>query len=81
MSDERDAMIEAVVSAYRYRGADGVIRPAPEWKDLEPAEREEAARQAERQRWLEAALDEEGLSSTGRSVLRQILDGEPGQSE
>jgi len=62
---ERDAMIEAVVGAYRYQGADGRVRPAPE-------DRLEAARQAELQRRLEAALDPDRLSTTARAVLARI---------
>jgi hypothetical protein len=72
MSHERDRMIEAVVGAYRYQGADGQVRPAPEWRDLTPEDRVEAARQAEAQRRIEAELDPDRLSTTAHAVLARI---------
>ncbi|HJL42129.1 MAG TPA: hypothetical protein RMG48_12580 [Myxococcales bacterium LLY-WYZ-16_1] len=72
MSHERDTMIEAVVGAYRYQGADGRIRPAPAWRDLTPEDRVEAARQAEVQRRIEAELDPGRLSTTAHAVLARI---------
>lgn len=72
MSHERDRMIEAVVGAYRYQGADGRVRPAPEWRDLTPEDRVEAARQAEAQRRIEAELDPDRLSTTAHAVLARI---------
>lgn len=67
-----EALMEAVVGAYRHVGFDGRMRPAPEWRDLDEAGRAEAARQAELQRRLESALDPDGLSSTVRAVLSRM---------
>ena len=75
MTRERDALIEAVVGAYRYQDADGRVRPAPEWRDLAPEDRLEAARQAELQRRLEAELDPDRLSTTAHAVLARIRQG------
>lgn len=73
MSDrDLEAQIEAAISAYRERTPEGHILPSPDWRDLSPEERERAAREAELQRTMEAALDEEGLSSTARAVLSRI---------
>ncbi len=69
---ERALLIEAAVGAWRHRRADGGIGTHPAWADLDAAGRVEAYEAARLQRRLEAALDEEGLSSTGRAVLGKI---------
>ncbi len=69
---ERDALIEQVVSAHRPNDAYGQTRWHPAWHDLDDAGRVEAFRAATLQRTLEAALDDEGLSTTARAVLARI---------
>ncbi len=70
---ERDVLLEAVLSAYRERDRNGVIQPHPAWWDLLPEDREVAFEQARVARLIESALDERGLSTTGREVLRRIV--------
>lgn len=65
-------LIEQVVSAFRERTPDGVIQAAPAWHDLEPADRVRAAHAARLQRWVEAALDPDGLSTTAKAVLARL---------
>jgi hypothetical protein len=69
---ERELLIEAAVGAWRPRRADGGIGVHPAWADLDEAGRTEAYEAARLQRRLEAALDEEGLSSTARAVMGRI---------
>jgi hypothetical protein len=69
---DRDALVEAASSAYRAPDPLGSIRFHPAWHDLDADGRREAAEVAREQRRLEAMLDEEGLSSTARAVLRRI---------
>ena len=71
--EEREALIEAVVSAWRPHSPHGEQRAHPAWYDLDDAGRSEAFRQTRLQRRLEAALDPEGLSTTARAVLGRIL--------
>ncbi len=71
---ERELLIEAAVGAWRPRRADGGIGSHPAWADLDEAGRVEAYEAARVQRRLEAALDPEGLSSTGRAVLARITE-------
>ena len=68
---ERDALIEALSSAYRERDAFGRIQPAPAWWDLTPEDREEAFERQLASRRLERVIDPEGLSSTARAVLER----------
>ncbi len=75
----RDILIEEVAAAWRQRGADGSVRSAPAWHDLDEAGRREAYAVAFRMRQLEAALDEDGLSSTARNVLAAIERGAGGR--
>lgn len=72
MSDDDELLIEQVVSAWRPRDRDGGVRAHPAWHDLPEDLREAAAKQARRQRRMEAALDPEGLSSTAKAVLAKI---------
>jgi hypothetical protein len=70
--EEREALIEAVAGAWRPRDPRGGLRAHPAWHDLDEAGRAEAFEVARRARVLEAALDPEGLSSTGRAVMARI---------
>ncbi len=74
MSDERrdeELLIEAVTSAWRPEGRDG-IEFHPAWYDLEAQGRERAFDETSRLRQMEAALDIENLSTTARAVLDRI---------
>jgi hypothetical protein len=75
MTEDDELLIEQVVSAWRPRDRDGGVRSHPAWHDLPEALREEAAREARRQRRIEAALDPEGMSSTAKAVLARIGGG------
>jgi len=66
---EREALIEAVVSAYRERDPRGGVRPSPAFYDLDDAGREAAFDAAEAQRTIEAAIDPQGRSATVKAVL------------
>lgn len=70
---EREALIEAAATAWRGRDPDGNVQSHPAWHDLDPAGREEAFEAARQLRALEAGVDPEGLSTTGRAVLSRIL--------
>ena len=70
--EERERLIEEVAGAWRPRDKDGRARSHPGWHDLDLADREEAARRAEAQRRLEAALDDEGQSTTIKAVLARV---------
>ena len=69
---ERELLIEQAAGAWRPRRADGGIGSHPAWADLDTAGRVEAYEAAKLQRRLEAALDEEGLSTTARAVLARL---------
>lgn len=75
MTDDRDELVEQVVAAWRPRGLDDGVRSHPAWHDLPHDDRVFAARLAAAQRELEAAMDPQGLSSTGRAVLARIRGG------
>ena len=70
---DRDALVAAVASAWRPRGAQRRLQDHPAWHDLDEAGRLEAYRAGLEERQMEAALDERGLSATGWAVLRRIL--------
>jgi hypothetical protein len=72
---EEEARIEMVAAAWRDRDRDGGVIWHFAWHDLSPGARVEAARLAARQRVLEAALDPQGLSTTGRAVMERIRAG------
>ena len=65
------SLIEAVVSAYRER-VRGEVRDAPEWHDLNRAERVQAFEVTLVDRTLRAALDPDHLSPTAHAVLQRI---------
>jgi len=69
---EREALVEAVAGAFRPRDPLGGLRAHPAWHDLDAAGRREAFELALQTRALEAAMDPEGLSTTGRAVLARI---------
>lgn len=78
MTREHQVLVEQVVGAWRPRDSDGGLRAHPAWYDLPAELRPEAAREARRQRKIEAALDPEGLSSTAKAVLARIVPSDRG---
>ena len=68
---DRELLIEALNSAYRERDGFGRVMPAPDWFDLSPDEREAAFEAQLAARLLESAVDEKGLSGTGRAVVER----------
>lgn len=70
MTDEQ--LIEQACSAYRDRDADGRIRWAPAWHDLDEAGRRAVFERTEATRALEAAADSRGHSGTVRAVLARL---------
>jgi hypothetical protein len=69
---EREALIEASVSAWRPRAPDGRILPHPSWADLSGEDRLHAFEETVRARALESLLDRVGLSTTARAILGRI---------
>jgi hypothetical protein len=69
---DRESLVEQAAGAYRARDPHGRIVASPAWYDLDEAGRLEAFEVAVRTRAMEAALDPEGLSTTGRAVLARI---------
>jgi hypothetical protein len=49
-----------------------MVQPHPAWADLDEAGRQEVYEATLRARALEAALDAEGLTTTGQAVLGRI---------
>ena len=72
MSDESHASIEAVLSAFRERNAEGRILASPDWWDLPPEAREAAFEEQLGARHLERIVDARGHSGTVKAVLRRI---------
>jgi hypothetical protein len=74
MSDpkEREALIEAAATAFRSMSPHGDIRTHPAWEDLDEEGRKEAFLLSTKLRQLEAALDQDGLSTTAKAVLQKI---------
>ena len=70
--EEEDLLVEQVASAHRPRALDE-LRYHPAWHDLDAAARERAFDLARALRPLEAAVDEDGLSTTARAVLNKIV--------
>jgi len=69
--EERKARIEEAASAWRPSSEEGV--PAhPAWEELDEAGRIEAFEIAQSLRKMEAALDPDALSTTGRLVLERV---------
>jgi hypothetical protein len=71
--DEQDELlIEAAAAAWRPLDPHGGITVLPAWHDLDDAGRREAFEVARTMRALEAAVDQAGLSTTGRAVLARV---------
>ena len=70
--EERQVLIERVVSAHRALDPLERLKSEPAFHDLDEAGRREAYELALTTRRLEAALDATGLSSTGWAVLKRI---------
>lgn len=68
---EEDLLVEQVASAYRPHIGDELTYHKA-WHDLDAAGRVRAYELARALRSLEAALDEDGLSTTARAVLARI---------
>jgi hypothetical protein len=68
----RDVLLEAALASHRDRDAEGRLRNAPAWWDLDPAAREQLFALQIEQRALERAIDADGWSTTVRAVLRAI---------
>ena len=64
-----EQLLEAATSAFRRPDREGRIAPSPHWADLSPAQRHELFERVLESRALEAAMDDDGLSSTARTVL------------
>lgn len=67
-----EGLIEQVCSAWRSRGAGGMVEAHPAWHDLAEEGRREAFESTVELRQMESALDPLGLSSTGRAVLERL---------
>lgn len=72
MTREEEELLEQVTSAHRRRRPDGSVAAHPAWHDLNDDGRREAFEQTLLQRKLEAAMDDEGLSTTARALLQRI---------
>lgn len=72
MTREELDLLEEALGAWRPRDLDGAVRGHPAWHDLDDAARRRAYAETTRLRALEAAIDPDGLSSTGHAVLRRI---------
>lgn len=70
--EEEELLVEQVASAHRPHTVDE-LRYHPAWHDLDAAARERAFELARALRPLEAALDDDGLSTTARAVLQKIV--------
>ena len=70
--EEEDLLVEQVASAHRPRALDE-LRYHPAWHDLDAAARQRAFDLAHALRPLEAAVDDDGLSTTARAVLHKIV--------
>ena len=73
--DEREALIEAVTSAWRPRDPHGHVEDHPAWHDLDLSARQDAFEATLAVRALEAALNRKGLTATARALLKRIQRG------
>jgi len=64
---------EQVGSAWRPSRRDGSLEAHPAWHDLTDADRVVAFEQTVALRRIEAAIDPDGLSTTGGAVLARIV--------
>lgn len=69
---ERNALIEASVTAYRERDLEGRLKPPAEWWDLAPEALDELFQRQLVTRELERAMDPRGRSATAKAVLARI---------
>ena len=69
---ERDALIEAAVTAHRERDREGRIEPPPAWWDLAPEDAEELFLRQVVTRELERAARPQGWSGTVSAVMRRL---------
>ena len=69
---DREVLVEQAAGAFRGRDPHGRVLAHPAWHDLDDAGRDEAFALAALLRALEAALDQDGLSTTARAVLARI---------
>jgi hypothetical protein len=67
-----DLLVEAAITAWRPRDPSGSIRRHPAWADLDAGGRRQVYEATAVARALEAGLDPEGLTTTGRAVLARI---------
>jgi hypothetical protein len=77
-SKERELLVERVAGAWRPRRPGAGVGSHPAWHDLDAEGRREAFDAARAARRIEAALDGDGLSTTGRAVMERIVGGGPG---
>jgi len=76
MTREEEELVEAAAGAWRPRDPrDGRVRAHPAWLDLGEQGRVRAFEEGGRMRRLEAAVDPEGLSATGRAVVERVRRG------
>lgn len=73
---DRETLLERVASAHRARDPFARLKPEPAFFDLDDAGRQEAYVLGVMTRRLEAALDPDGISSSGRAVLRRLVGRE-----
>jgi hypothetical protein len=71
--DDRELLLERVAGAHRARDPFSRLKPEPAFFDLDETGRREAYELGVVTRRLEAALDPEGLSATGRAVMGRIM--------
>ena len=69
---ERDALIEASVTAHRDVDREGRLVPPPAWWDLSPEDADELFRRQVAMRRLEQAASPEGWTTTMLAVMRKI---------
>lgn len=72
MSDRRELLVEAAVSAHRPARSDGQVPFHPAFLDLDAKGRVEVYEATMLARRIEAALHPEGLSTTALAVLKRI---------
>jgi hypothetical protein len=70
---DNEALIEACVTAYRARNAEGGIVAPPDWWDLPPESLDEVHRRQIEARELERMIDPRGESATVKAVRARIL--------
>jgi hypothetical protein len=71
MTEEEELLVEEVAGAHRPEPK-GTLRYSPAWHDLDEAGRMRAYELARALRRVEAALDPDGVTSTGRAVLAKL---------